>query len=476
MAVRRFWSRAMYGSGVDIEQLQLAAPPSINQTLEPGQSYTCELIVAGNTTQFVKGMPVKVSRRDLRNSDEIVEFSGTVDLISGAVYPHAVKLICVGPLSKLRFAPETDINMSTRTDIEAVRFVLTTCGITFDDDDIDGWGASWGDLGEGATNDEQRVYWRAGQTGADFISELDTVLNCATLEVGDGRVVRFYFERHPDASQITAGTNDRYYVKGTSGYAIYDIERERGRLTDVRNRWKVTGWSIHGEEDTADEGCSYTPFSVGVCENSELGTGVLYSETYSSDLIRTEAQAKTVALIRLREFGNSPDSLRIETPNDPQINPGKVVGVKAPTYGIDLTGDYTATPYLITDVRRDGDIMLLSLVGGPDTCVDFASVGGIEKKCNDDETDTGTDPDSLNPPGAGRPPDLPILECDPITDPTCIPDDLFAPDPGEINTNDQFINCEVIEDTASQGPNDGGDTAFCTGLSGWVPRCYGCAG
>ncbi|HEY7117528.1 MAG TPA: hypothetical protein VH475_13150 [Tepidisphaeraceae bacterium] len=428
---RDLWLRVT----VDGELVSASAPVRIQQQLEGAVTTVAEISLAGTSPALAMNTPVTVhhvNRNDAPdpNYDSRQLFSGIVNRVGGVGFPHGVSLSCTGQLAKLRRTRPTDYQMHGKTDVEMVKIILDFCDIDYTAGDIHGWNYQLGmhDLAGGEGDDEQ-PYWRAGQSGAQIIGELDRVFACATIELGDGRILRFPYSRAPYlyVDPVYAKT----FTRGQAGVSFYGNERDRGDLDQIQNYWIVRGLSYTPGEGDDAAGCQFSFVATANADHAALGPGVdVGPNEFSSDLIDSEALAKAVAT-RLMQWNNrEPDTIRISCGNDARVGVGSLILVKDKSYGIDLTSDKR---YLVTGVTREGDTMLLDGVGGP-TGVHGTVVSHLYRQCNDDVSDVGTDPPASGapdpelpgfPPLATVPPDLP-----PIEEPE-------EPD----NTDDPFINC-----------------------------------
>jgi hypothetical protein len=107
----------------------------------------------------------------------------------------------------------------------------------------------------------------------------------------------------------------------------------------------------------------------------------------------------------MRWYNRQPDTLTVQSLNDPNVNCGSVIGVKDEAYGIDLTADADETPYLILTIDRRGDEMTLNCLGG--AAGDTGTItSGVEKVCNATSTAAFDTPPAFTPPTIMVPPDV----------------------------------------------------------------------
>lgn len=374
------WLRFRFGGS----QAELAADVTQNEALE-GIVTTVADVELETTITLATGLPV-----DLMYVEQISElmawqFSGTVNHVAGQSFPNRVVLTCVGPLAHLRRCPTVDHDLTGMTEGEAAQHILTACNVTYTASDIADSGYVLGA--------QTPVLWLKDQPGHEMLAELDAVFGMATIEVGQGRVVRFAYDKAPDAAAITTT-----YTRGAD-VAFWGNQRDKGDFDSIINLVQVRGatWTDSGNK------CNYTPWARGSANNADLGgTARNRSQAFQSDLIQDEALATAVAT-RLMRWGNrQPDTITLVAQNDPTLNCGAVIGVKDSAYGIGLTGDATATPYLVLTIDRRGHEMTLNCVGGAagDT---GAITHGVEKVCNKTSSNFPI-PGLFTPPDIGYPP------------------------------------------------------------------------
>jgi hypothetical protein len=442
VAIRNFLVKAK----IDGSTVESANPVRIQQQLEGSVTTVAELSLAGLTPTLDTNLPVTIYHinKALPRSDGTWDsrqlFAGTINRIEGVGSPHGVSVSCTGQLAKLRRTRATDYAMAGKTDIQVVKDILTFCGITYTPADIQGYGYTIGTAPlHGALATDVRPYWRAGQSGAEMLQELDRVFGCATIELGNGRIQRFHYTlapyRYDDPSYA------KTFVRGQAGVTFYANERQRGDLDQIQNYWSVTGVSIMAAEGDPDEGCTFAYSATANADHAKLGAGVdVGPNSFSSDLIDSEALAKTIAIRLMQEHNREPDNVRIVCGNDAKVWPGALILVKDSSYGIDLA---SSKRYIVSGIAREGDTMTLDCIGGA-TGATGSVHSFLTKTCNDNTSNVGTDPSPLPDPGLGGP-DFPSLG--PIDDPVETPTEPETPK----NTDDPFINCDQMVDGAT-GP------------------------
>ncbi|HEY7119522.1 MAG TPA: hypothetical protein VH475_23220, partial [Tepidisphaeraceae bacterium] len=422
---------------LDGASVEAAAPVRIQQQLIGSVTTVAEVALAGTTPALDTTMAVTISHINKGawtpdgDYDSRPLFTGIVNRISGVGEPHGVSLSCTGQLAKLRRTRTTDYALAGKTDIQIVKDVLDFCDIDYAPSKIHGWNYHLGtaDL-HGADPTQYRPYWRAGQSGADLIAELDRVFWCATIELGDGTIFRFPYSLAP-YWYVEPISYARTFVRGQTGVSFYANERARGDLDQVQNYWIVRGLSFPWGEGEDFAGCQQSIIATANADHAKLGPGVdVGPQEFSSDLIDSEELAKWIAQRLMGEHNREPDTVRIQCGNDAKVGPGSLILVKDKSYGIDLTSDKR---YIVTGVSREGDTMLIDCVGGA-TGVIGAVHSSVVIDCNGSSTDVGTDPAipaGPDPETPGIPP-LDSFPDEPVEDP--------PPEPPE-NTDDPFIGC-----------------------------------
>jgi hypothetical protein len=472
--VRNFKERILIGN-TGTTQVTSDAPVHIQEQLEQGGTYVAEFNVNQDEVELDTDVLVAIDHINQGvATDDGYEmkrlYLGVVNKITAVSYPHQVTVTCTGPLALLRKSPSVDIDVSSYTDITLARYILTFCGVDFDDADISGVGAQLGP--------RVPVFWTANQTGQALLDELDSVFGCATIEIGEGRVFRFPYSRVPydyDSSDVS-----KVFYRGQIGGTFYGNERDRGDIDSIQNVWIVTGASWQGATGSDTEGCNYTIFGKAQAVHPKLGAGVEVKGELSSDFIQDEGVAAMIAERQLRWYCREPDTIRIDTSNDGLLNVGDVIGVRDSIYGIDLA---TTARYLILNITREGDDMTIDGVGGV-AITEYSVNSGIELCCGTQKndgtcSDDGNNPGPDNGPDPGKPDDSFTGHCDPLSDPTCIPGDDY-PLPPEIDTEDPYIcSSDGGVSTGSPGAahDGGGGTTDCIGFitdveGAWHHRCY----
>jgi hypothetical protein len=365
-------------------QVEMAADVTQNEALEGIITTACDVEIETNVT-LVKGVAADLMYVEQISALMAPQFSGIVNHISGQSFPNRVVLTCVGPLAHLRRCPTVDHDLTGMTEGAAAKHILTACNVVYDASDIADSGYVLGA--------QTPVLWLKDQPGHEMLAELDKVFGMATIEVGAGRVVRFPYDRVPDAGAIV-----KTFTRGAD-VDFWSNQRDRGDLDAIVNLVQVRGatWQDAGNK------CSYTPWGRGSANNDELGgTARNRSMAFQSDLIQDEALAQAVATRLMRWWNRSPDEITLVAQNDPTINCGAVIGVKDQAYGVDLTGAASTAPYLILTIDRRGDEMTLNCVGGAAGATGSIT-HGVEKVCNKTSSNFPI-PGSFTPPAIGYPP------------------------------------------------------------------------
>ena len=414
ITVRRLWHLfKLAGTRVD-----LAGPPVQNEQLEGWTTYVCEAELEDQPA-LALGQSVSLAQVDFDAAQQAAQFRGIVDHISAASFEHRVVLTCTGPLARLRRVPTSDHTLTGMTDGQAIKHVLDSCNISYAAADIQDAGYVLGA--------QAPIVWHRDQPGWEIVRELDRVFGMATLEIGNGRIVRFAYDRAPSAALIS-----RTFERGVDA-TFWRNERDYGSLDAIQNVWQITGASWEGSD-----GCQYTVWARAEGANPALDSPSvrIRRQEFASDVIQDQALAEAVARRMMRWYNRQPDELVIETLNDPTISPGDVVGVIDPVYGIGLT---TAAPYLVLAVDRRGHEMTLTCVGGA-AGSEGTVTSGVEKRCNKTSSNVSF-PGSYSPPPVSAPPAVPL---DPWSCATDGGPEWICPS----NTTDAFLGCTETDGMA----------------------------
>lgn len=374
---------------------------------------------------------ITVQMYDRGTETASTQFWGYVASSNNEDTPHRISVTCRGALSPMETCTNdsgADINFTGDTDGEAVEALLTYCGVDFTSADIQDAGYVLGA--------REAVKWHKGDRAADLWLELDRVFGMKTLDVGAGRVVRFHYNLAPTSVPVAK----RHYRR--SDTRLYQLNRLKGDLSQIRNKWRVTGPTL----DCGD--CQCTVYAERADNNALLGTGVRnMGEPFSSDLIQDTSLAEAIARRLMRWYNRQPVELTIRVQNDPGLRVGHTVSVLDDVYGIDLAEDTVLT---VVSLDRRGDAMTLQLVGG-EPGEEGSGVSGVEEQCND-TTDAGPDwDDGFTDPGFTEPPFLDPEELAPDE----LPDEYEEIEPpSPPNTTDRFINCEEEDPSLSTIPEE----------------------
>jgi hypothetical protein len=449
---RRRWHRVIWQEGEEDEQaVQLASTVTITERLDGAQNRVAEFAVSGQSppdAEVQLGKSVRIYQLRLDDADGeanmVTQFNGVVDRRSGSSWPQGMTITCTGVLSKLDYVPDADEDLTGMTEREAAQFILTESGIAFDEDDIDGWDYVLGQ--------QVPVIWKANQPAADMMAELNRVFSMTLVEIGEGRPVRRYFEAYGWECDVDLDCDlldaTQLFARGRPGAAFYANARDVGPGDQIRNRWAVDGASWRGAEGGADEGCEFTVKATADGPHPTRPGHRSGIEPFESQLIQTEGLAKAIAERLIRTFNRVPDMIKVLTANQPRLSVGDPVSVLDAAYGV---GIGARTGCLTTSIQRDGDLMTFEAVCGPAGEL-TDSVARIDRCCGTQQedgtcTDVGEDPGPDAPPG-GHLPDMPdpgVLDCDPIADLTCLPDDQWTLPDDDANYEDPYLDCSEVE-------------------------------
>lgn len=366
-----------------------------NEHLEGLSTMTVDVELQNFPDDLVTGTAFRIIQGGLVDGEGLAQFTGTYNTSDATGYPNQVKLSATGPLSALRRAPLSDHDLTGLTDGGAVKAILTACDVDYDSSDIGEFGYTLGAV--------KPVIWTRGTPGISMIQELDRVFACATMEIGDGRVVRFVYDRVPDIDDAS-----HHFIKGSTA-TYYGATRKTGDIDSIQNFWQVTGLSYtsHSDGSPAADGdsntCQAKIWGTAYATNAKLD-GYIAPQTFSSDIIQDEGLAKKIAKRLMRWYNREPDTATIDTVNDPRIVPGLVVGLTDTSYGVNTDN----APYLILDVDRTWDFMRLSGIGGDAGEVGTAT-SGLSVCCGTQQSDgtcveNGSDGSVGSPPSPGFPP------------------------------------------------------------------------
>jgi hypothetical protein len=186
--------RPLYQFKLNGVVVELAADPVQNEALEGTITRSVDFELKDKPT-LATNVPVDLNLVERIASTTIPQFSGWTNKRSGQSYPNRAILPCVGPLSRFRRVPVLgDHDLTGMTDGEAWMHIADACNVPYDAGDIQDAGYVLGAI--------RPIYWLKNQKAHEFIAELDMVFGMATIEIGDGRVIRFAYDRVPDAANI----------------------------------------------------------------------------------------------------------------------------------------------------------------------------------------------------------------------------------------------------------------------------------
>lgn len=333
-----------------------------------------------------------ISYVDLDTMEGLPVFSGVVNAPTVESMPYNNIIRGVGPLRALKAVRTgTDLDLSGQTDGEAIQTILTACGITFTPADIDDAGYVLGA--------QAPIYWAINQSAQSVIEAIDRVFGSKTLECYDGRVIRIFYDLAP-----STGSAYRTYTKG-SDIDIWQLRYDYGDDEERQSYWRVTGPQV----DCGDN-CNCVVWAVNTGSGPRLGKRVREQETseFQSDIIQDESLAAAVGDRLMRWYNRRPQKFSATVANDVYINPGTVINVVDPTYGIEHD---TAQAYTVVSITRNDQSMTLDLIGGAAGGVGSQDTG-VEKMCNDTQSDVDIPGSFTGFPGTSFPP-LPSM--DPFT-------------------------------------------------------------
>lgn len=497
--LKAVWHRVKVGNRTPA----IAGNVQISKQLENAATATASFDIVDDTLRpYKRGQRVQIDlirdnnagNGDGGRGSKRPVFAGIVDVVNADAFPNKIGISCTGPLGDLALTTDHDVDLTGKTDQEAVRLILKTLGIPHKPGKIKGAGYVIGERND--------VIWAAGSDGSSMVEELDRVFGYATIEGPDGDIVRIPYSRVPSDY---AGNPKHEFVAGRENQEYFDASRERGKRDQVVNHWYVRGleYEIGNTEVDGDgdgiaqegkEGCSRRIWAECKAGNALLGNGVYVTNEFSSDLIQDAGLAKGICERMMRWYNREVDTMRVTVGNDAHVEVGDTVRIKDPAPGIDLG---QSADYVVFAVQQDGNLMQLDLIGGAAGKTGLRQ-GGIRECCGsweDDDTCTPNEQDDTEaPPDFPDLPDLPDTPddswCDPAVDETCLPtssrpgrDDDAIPPPGtnpghaggpvtpggDPATDDDPIICQPVKPVCPTGDDGLLDGVLCA-PSGSVPQ------
>lgn len=331
---------------------------------------------------------IKIEWIDLELGITRVQFFGTIADVDTESEPQATTVPAQGPLANLRFERRSgsgDLNLTGMTDTEVIQAVLTYCEIDFDSGDIHGAGYV---LGERAD-----LFWRVGEPGSDIVGELDDVLGYKTFEIGEGRIIRRYYDLAP----TTATGVYRTYTKGRSR-DLWSLHRRLGRPDAIQNSFLVKGVTV---DCGPDDSCQCTPWAKARDVNPHTGSRRqrVPIREYQSDIIQDEGIARWKARQLMRNGNRLLKEFAIGALNDVNIHQTTKLKIIDSTPLVDCGSGCYGT---VTAVERTGPEMAVTMVGG-DPGEEGTITSSVEMICNDVEREEDFPGDELDP-DVGFPP------------------------------------------------------------------------
>lgn len=346
--------------------VRVTEPPSVSESLD-GFGTVAEFNLADFVTPPpTDGDSVRIRRVKLSNGTYQDLFGGYVIGRATNSEPYDMSVRAVDELYKFDAVRTTnDLDLTGMTDKQVWTTIADVCDVIYDPDDICDTGY---ELGERAA-----VYWKVDSTGASLIQELDEVLGCKTMTVGNGRVIRFPYELVADEDLASYA-----YEKGVSN-DLRGLKETTASTAQVQSLWRVTSTDFKcGSGDK----CSCVVWAKAVDETTLPKKGKKRTlnpkSELSSALIQDEAIAEQVVRRMMRWYNRTPLLLNIQAEMIPSIHPGTIITVIDPTYGIDHP---SPEPYFITNVEKQGLDMTITALGGP-AGSEGTVTHGVEMQCN----------------------------------------------------------------------------------------------
>lgn len=350
---------------------------------------TAEFVLAGEPDP--EPLTSDVVTIELIEGDTVwVLFGGTINSVDvesgGGATDWEYHILAVDQLEKLRATNKSgDLDLTGLTDIEAWKAVADYCGVIYDDADIEGAAFILGQRADVSWKDD------ASTGGAAIIQELDDVFGCATMTIGDNRVIRIVVDWTPADDTGLYRTYTKTTADDWQGH-----HRGRGDRDQIQNVWRVTGASV----DSADGSCTSTPWAFAVNGNAQIGRRVRTAEqTFSSDFIQDESLAEAIVRRLMRRYNRGPDLANISASVDANLHPGSKAKLVDHTYGIE-TG--SGRRCLVSSVSIAGFGLTADLICGA-AGAEGTVTHGVDKVCGDSHTDPDWD-DGFTDPSADYPP------------------------------------------------------------------------
>ena len=386
------WSERRVFQRFNRSDLQISTGEITHQESLDSLTSTASFSPSGRPT-LDAGDEVTIEWTDLETGITRYQFFGTLTATDTESHPAATEVPCQGvlaPLGNARRLVDGDLLLTGMTDGEVIQEVLTYCGIDFDEDDIHEIGYTLGSQADPDDDeDPANIWWRAGEAGSTIVDELDSAFFFKLFEIGNGRVVRRYYDIAPD------GTGSyRTFTRGVSR-DLFAVHRRLGQSSEITNTFRVTGLS---KPCGPDDSCTCQVWAKSFDTNPKLGgrSGRGVARTVrvddSHDIYQDEAVVEWRVRQLMRRNNRLPDTISITTINDTNIHPCSVIGLVDRTTYIDANPRY----YLVNTVDRTGPLMTIQGIGGEPGDEGTVSAG-TEKLCNNDEGTDSTPGDDLDP-------------------------------------------------------------------------------
>lgn len=462
---RQMQYRVIYNEGgVDQARLQVVNL-RISQDLVGAAPAVANIDVSGpDTCDLARGAQIDVYQLDAANVQDDGTykmwhlFRGDIDSTSASSYPKSVSILATDFMYRLQRVRVAEARYTTSADDdgEMVKAILDYCNVPYTASNIESAGYSLDLI--------TPLVWRSGQSGQELLQEIDEITGMATV-MFRGEAYRFpwapygkpFSEISGDISKV-----QRFY-RGQKGIMFYNDERELGSQKGISTFVRVEGYAWQNGD------CNNQIIAQGSLPVSVLGDGVYtMGDPISSELIQGPEMAAKIARRHLEWYARSPDAIKIFCGNDRRITVGDVVAVYDPTWGINLNNDADPLCYRVMSTERDGDLLTLDCLGGPKADTSAATIDGWRDQCCGTQAEDGTctPNDPSGPPGGpggdgtDTPPDVPgfpdppIIDCDPITDTSCLPDnDPDIPEPPD--QTKPWTGCSEEEYQAGSGISAG---------------------
>ena len=314
----------------------------------------------GGTIAVSYWSDVEISMGATPGEGAALRFAGYAIPIDNVLYPVENVLHCRGRLYRAAFVKNTEpggtqlvpprddptLPGTGSSDEQQVKDVLGSCGVTFDEGDIEGTGKALGSIFIDLDNvlSPGPFTWAEGASGLDYIEQLDEV---SVPDDGSGRYRTFeglggVVQRRKLATEPSPSEDASF----TEGVDVLEARIARDP-TGAANRITVTGAPTPGEValvgatgvtlsaaarfTVASSFADYLPAGVSSVTH-ELSSPMIEKSTIAQD--GDVISCQQVADFLLTEHNTVVDTLDLSTPRDDPLSPGMSVHLHSPRLGL----------------------------------------------------------------------------------------------------------------------------------------------